>query len=134
MSFGPFVLSHPIARSRAEQAVRLAPDGFVVTIKEKTRNSEANAAMWVRLQAFSDQLLWPVNGKMERLSPEEWKDLTTAAFRQEQNRVTPGLTGGFVMLGQHTSKFTQREMSDFITFLDATAADRGVVIPEEQMA
>lgn len=116
------------------EAVRTAPDGWMVTVAEATRNLESNAAMWVRLDAFAEQLLWPVNGRMEKLSREEWKDLLSAAYRKEQNRVAPGLDGGFVMLGQRTSKFTQREMGEFIEFIDATAVDRGVVIPEEVAA
>jgi hypothetical protein len=131
-----FVLgAHPQARSNALQAVKEEADGRVVSIHDMTRNSEQNAAMWPILEAFSEQLVWPVNGKMEKLSSSEWKDLLSAAFRKEQNRVAQGLDGGFVMLGQRTSKFSKREFSEWLEFLHATAADRGVVVyPEEQEA
>lgn len=62
-----FVLAHSEARRNAMQAVQNAPEGHVVTLSLPTRSLQANAAQWPILQAFADQLEWPVNGKMERL-------------------------------------------------------------------
>lgn len=128
-----FILAHDQARRNALEAVQNAPQGYAVTVGEATRSLEANAAMWPILEAFSEQLVWPVNGRMEKLTSEEWKDLLSAAFRKEQ-RVAQGLDGGFVMLGQRTSKFTKREFSEWLEFLHATAADRGVVVYAEDVA
>lgn len=125
-----FRLVHTQARQGAMQCVKEAPEGFVVVVAEPMRSLESNAAMWVYLQAFSDQLLWPVNGQMTRLEPEEFKQILSAAFRQETVRLAQGLDGGMVMLGARTSKFSVREMSDFIEFLAATAAARGVEIDQ----
>lgn len=121
-----FILVHETARKRALAAVTTAPDGFVTVVCEPNRNLDQNAAQWPILQAFSDQLVWPVNGKMETLTPDEWKDLLTAAFKKETVRVAMGLDGGMVMLGARTSKFSKREFSEWLEFLNATAADRGV--------
>ncbi len=99
---------------------------LVVEVKEMTRSLDQNAAQWPILQAFSDQIEWPVNGKMVRMTPDEWKDVLTAAFKQEQVRVAMGLDGGLVMLGQRTSKFTVRQFSEWMEFLTSTAIDRGV--------
>lgn len=130
-----FVLSHSEARARAQEAVRTADDGFVVTISEPTRSLEANAAMWPILQAFSDQLDWPVNGIMTKLTPDEFKDILTAAFHRETARLAMGLDGGVVMLGLRTSKMGKREFSEFLEFLHATAVARGVVVyPQEETA
>lgn len=135
MSYGPFILVHDLARRRAVEAVKNAPAGWRVAISEPKRSQEANAAMWVRLQAFADQLEWPVNGRMTKLTAEDWKHVTSAAFKRETARVAMALDGpGVVMLGQRTSRWSQREMSEFISFLDAVAVDRGVSIPEEQAA
>ncbi len=125
-----FILAHELARRRAMAAVADAPAGHVVTVAEPTRNLEQNALMWVLLQAFADQLVWPVNGQMVKLEAEEWKDLLSAAFRQEAVRVAMGLRGGMVMLGTRTSKMGRREMADFITFIMSEAADRGVQLEE----
>ncbi len=124
-----FKLVHQQARENAARYVlREAPDDYVVTIKEPTRNLDQNALMWVLLEAFSQQLLWPVNGAMVKLEPEEWKDLLSAAYRQESQRVAMGLSGGMVMLGLRTSKMGRREFAEFIEFIQATAADRGVAL------
>jgi hypothetical protein len=40
-----------------------------------------------------------------------------------------GLDGGVVMLGRRTSKFTKAQFSEWIEFLYATAAARGVRLP-----
>lgn len=102
--------------------------GKVVKIRasEETRSLEQNAAMWPLLEAFSQQLLWPVNGAMVRMDPEEWKDVLTAAFRKERARLAMGLDGGVVMLGMRTSKMGKREFSEWLEFLHSVAADRGV--------
>ena len=121
-----FVLAHSLARQRAVSAVAGAPDGYVVTIKEPSRSLDQNAAMWPILEAFSSQLPWPVNGRMERLEPEEWKDVLSAAFRKERARLAMGLDGGVVMLGLRTSRMGKRAFSEFLEFLHATAVDRGV--------
>lgn len=103
--------------------------GWEVIIKPATRSLEQNAAQWPLLEAFSQQLEWPVNGRMTKMAPEEWKDVLTAAFRQEQPRVAMSLDGrGVVLLGQRTSQFNKTEFSDWLEFLHAIAAERGVNI------
>ena len=108
----------------------LAGHKLVITAREETRNSEQNALMWVWLQAFSEQLQWPVNGAMVKLEPEEWKDVLSAAYKQETARLAMGLNGGFVLLGLRTSKMGKREFAEFLDFVQATAALRGVVLEE----
>ena len=125
-----FHLVHQEARRRAMSAVASAPDGFAVVVKETTRSLEQNALLWVLLTAFSEQLLWPVNGSMVKLAPEEWKDVLTAAFKQETQRIAMGLNGGMVILGMRTSQMGKRQFAEFVEFIQATAADRGVVLDE----
>jgi hypothetical protein len=122
-----FVLGgHPEARQRAIEAVRTAPDGHAVKIAPATRSLSQNAALWPLLEAFSQQLKWPVNGQMVCLDPEEWKDVLSAAFRQETARLAMGLNGGVVMLGLRTSKMNKKEFSDFLEFIHSVAAERQV--------
>jgi hypothetical protein len=125
-----FVMSHDLARRRAVEAVTQAPAGYVVTVKEPGRSLDQNAAMWPILAEFSSQLLWPVNGRMVQMSPEEWKDVLSAAFRGEQARLAMGLDGGVVMLGLRTSSMGKKQFSEFLDFLHATAAERGVLLRE----
>ena len=132
-----FILAHDVARQRALEAVRMAPDGYAVSVSEPTRSVSQNSAQWPILEAFAAQLEWPINGRMAQLDAEDWKAILTAAFRQELARVAPGLDGGMVLLGARTSKFSKREFSDWLEFLHSVAADRGVVVyaePERQAA
>jgi hypothetical protein len=130
-----YKLVNPHVRRNAAEAVLHAPDDFMVSISEPNRSLDQNAAQWPILQAFADQLMWPVNGEMVYLTPEEWKDILTAAFQQESARLAMGLNGGVVMLGARTSKFGMRKFSEWLEFLHATAAARGVVVyPEDRRA
>ena len=123
-----FILAHSEARKNALQAVQDAPEGYAVAVSAPTRNLDQNAAQWPILEAFSKQLQWPINGQLTQMSAEEWKDVLTSAFKRETVRVAMGLDGGMVMLGQRTSKFKKAEFSEYLEFLNATAALRGVTI------
>lgn len=102
---------------------------YLLTLRTETRTESQNRLMWPILTEFSKQLLWPVNGRMEKMDPDEWKTVLTAAFRSDSVRLAMGLSGGVVMLGARTSKFSKAEFSEWIEFLYATAADRGLVLP-----
>ena len=119
-------LVHQQARQRALEAVRDAPEGYQVRITEQCRNLDQNAAQWPILQAFAEQLQWPVNGQFCKLEPEEWKAILSAAFKRETVRIVQGLDGGMVMLGLRTSKMGKKQFSEWLEYLHATAADRGV--------
>ena len=129
-----FILAHPEARRRAMAAISDAPVGYHVAIKPPTRSLDQNAAQWPYLVAFSQQLKWPVNGAMVSLTPDEFKDLLTAAFQGETVRLAMGLNGGVVMLGLRTSKMNKARFSEWLSFLDATAALRGVTVYEDEAA
>lgn len=128
-----FILAHRTARANAVEFVANAPDGSVVEVREPSRNLAQNALLWSVLQAFSDQLDWPVNGRMTKLGPDDWKTVLSAAFRQETARVAMGLDGNVVMLGCSTSKMGKKEFSEFIEFVLVVAAERGVELHEEHV-
>jgi hypothetical protein len=112
-----------------------APDGWAVVVKEPTRSLEQNAAQWPILEAFSQQLQWPVNGQMVTMTADEWKDVLTAAFERESVRLAMAFDGpGVVMLGQRTSQYGKRKFSDWLEFLHAAAAARGVVVYADEVA
>jgi len=96
-----FILRIENARARMKAAWEFAcrflelgkPAKVVVSEYEPTRTLDQNALMWARLTEISEQLEWPVDGKLERLEPEEWKDVLTAGLRKHQ-RVAAGIDGG----------------------------------------
>lgn len=122
-----YVLTHSLARQRAVEAVKTAPEGYEVRIKEPTRNSDQNSRMWAMLGDVSKQVDW--YGK--RLTPEDWKHVFSASLRRLE--VVPNLDGtGFVALGMSTSRMSKREMSDLIELVFAFGAERGVVWSEPE--
>jgi hypothetical protein len=122
-----YVLVHDLARQRALEAIREAPQGFEVLVKEPTRNTEQNARLWATLSDIAQQVEW--YGK--RLTPEDWKHVFSASLRKLA--VVPNLDGsGFVALGLSTSRLTKREFSDLIEIATAFGAERGVVWTEQE--
>ena len=93
---------------------------LVLSIKSETRSTAANAMMWSILTDLSRQVIW--HG--QKLAPEDWKCMATAALRKQ--RVVPGLDGGFVVLGDSTSTMTVGEMSELIEVLYALGAQHDV--------
>lgn len=118
-------------RMRVVSAVMATPTGHCVRISPPPRSLSQNAAQWPILQAFADQLTWPVNGQPVKLDAHDWKDILTAAFKSER-RVAEGLNGGHVFLGMRTSQMTKREFSEWLDFLHQVAADRGVTVYDEE--
>ena len=95
--------------------------GTVVEFRSQTRSNDQNALMWSLLTQISKQVEW--FGKMR--SPEDWKDLTTAALRGAE--FVPGITPGTIVpLGMRTSQMSAAEISELIESLYAFGAERGV--------
>lgn len=122
-----FIFAHNEARRNAASYCMTAPAGTVAEFKDPGRTGEQNSAQWPYLQGFSDQMQWPVNGAMCKLSKDEWKDILTAAFEGEtMPRVAQGWDGGVVMLGRRTSKYGKKKFSVWMEWLIAAATLRGI--------
>lgn len=127
------VLRPENARSRMEFAWKKVCEYLqhdkpvMVTIDEfKSRRSlDQNRKLWACLTDVSEQVEWPVDGKLQTLTPEDWKDILTAGLHKSQ-RVAQGVDGGFVMLGQRTSKMTVGDMVELIEFIRWFGAEKGV--------
>lgn len=114
------ILTGEAARKAACRDVLAAPEGYVVTIAERTRSLDQNAALWPALTEVSEQVDW----YGQKLTPEEWKDVFSAALKKQ--KVVPGLDGGFVVCGQRTSRMGKREFGDLLELVHAFGAERGV--------
>jgi len=111
-----FILRAAPSPSRANcvKAIWSALNDWVVTIKPPTRSNVQNAKMHVVL----GQLV-KANAKYcgQRMDVEDWKDVLGAAVMASQRgelRIVPGMDGGVVILGCHTSDMTSKEMSEVI--------------------
>ena len=98
---------------------------LVLVVKPETRSLAQNSRLWAMLTDISRQVDWYGN----KLTPEEWKDVFSAALKKQ--KVIPGLDGGFVVCGQRTSRMTRAEMSELQELMAAFGAERGVVFHDE---
>lgn len=87
---------------------------------DRKRSTLQNRLLWALLRDLSEQVEW--HGMT--LAPEEWKDLATAALKK--HRIVPGMDGGFVMVGGHTSRMTTKEFSELLETIYAFGSERGV--------
>lgn len=126
MSGGKFILAHQLARKRAMAYLADAPDGWVVTVKPPTRNSDQNALLHAMLGEIAKTVEWA--GK--HWDTEDWKRLLTAAWmrtRRQQALMVPAVDGhGFEVLYQRTSTLSKAEFAELVDFIAAWAAERGV--------
>ena len=115
-----FILRNDQIKKNAQEAVKSAPEGYVLTIKAPTRTLEQNNRLWALLNDVSRQVVW-----YDRvLSAEEWKCVFTAALRKQD--VVPGIGGGFVVLGLSTSRMSKKEMIDLQDLITAFGAEHNV--------
>ena len=101
--------------------------------KQPTRSLEQNAKMWAVLSDIARQVQWPVDGKLQYLEPEDWKHIISGGLKRHQ-RVAQGIDGGFVILGQCTSRMSIAEMVELIELAHAFGAEHGVVWGDERRA
>ena len=103
---------------------------MICPVCEERRSTAANAAQWPILEAWAGQRQWSVNGTLQWLSSEEWKDVLTAAFEGDTTpRLAPGLEGGIVMLGRRTSRYGKKRFSEWLDWLNAASHHAGIKVP-----
>ena len=110
---------HP-SRQNAIQAILSAPDGMVIEIKPRTRTLDQNALLWPLLTCLSDQVDWYGH----KLTPDEWKDVMSAALKK--SKIVPGIDGGFVAVGLRTSQLGKKDFSDLVEIIYAFGFEKGV--------
>ena len=99
----------------------MAGHRLTLEIRPEKRSDAQNRRLWAMLSDVSQQVDWHGH----RLTPDEWKDVFTAALKKQ--KAVPGIDGGFVVCGQRTSKMTKAEMSELQTLMEAFGAQHGVV-------
>lgn len=93
----------------------------VLTLGRENRSGIQNSRLWATLTDVSTQVDW----YGQKLSPEDWKHVFTAAL--EKQKIVPGLDGNsFVMCGMSTSKMSKQKFSDLLEIINAFGAEQGV--------
>lgn len=121
-------LINPVQATQAWQALyerevkplTMAGHRLRLSVKRETRSNAQNARMWAMLEDVARQVEW--HGR--KLSKEDWKHIFSASLKRQD--AVPGIDGGFVVLGQSTSKMTVGEMGDLMTLMEAFGAEQGV--------
>lgn len=103
------------------KAALIAGNRLVIELRPEKRSNEQNRRLWAMLGEVAKQIDW----YGQKLTADDWKTIFTAALKKE--RVVPGINGGFVVLGQSTSKMTKSEMCDLQTIIEAFGEEKGVV-------
>ena len=114
------------SRSNVLEAIKTAPEGYMVEVKEPNRTLEQNALLWALLRDVARQVKW----YDRRLTTHDWKAMFTASLKKSD--VVPGIDGGFVVLGQSTSKMSKKEFSDLCELIYSFGAEHGVIWSDEQ--
>jgi hypothetical protein len=134
-----FILKPENARDRMraawEFACRFLELGKSVKVSlaecQPTRTLDQNSKMWAVLTDIAQQVQWHVDGRLQYIEPEDWKDILTAGLKKTQ-RIAAGIEGGFVMLGQRTSRMTIGQMVELIEFAQYFGDSHGVVWNEPE--
>lgn len=126
------VLSGKVRRDLAHRLVAQAPAGAVVKIEPARRTLPQNDRLHAMITDVARQVEWAG----AKRNVEAWKDIFTAALRSANHGldVVPGINGGFVLLGMHTSAMSKAEVADLIELIAAFGAERGVVFNDGQEA
>lgn len=103
------------------------PVGYKITVQPPSRTLDQNAKLWPMLQDVSRQVDW----YGIKLTDDEWKDVFTASLKK--SKVVPGLDGGFVTCGLHTSRLSKADFSDLIELIYAFGAQKSVVWSEKSV-
>lgn len=119
-----FKLVHTQARRLAVEAVQTAPDGYCVIVSEPNRTLDQNAAQWPYLAGFAQQKQLCINGAMQWVTDDDWKDVLTACWNGEMRMAA--FDGKVIMLPQRTSTMGKKVFSEWLEFLIAMAAQSGV--------
>lgn len=121
-----FILTTREKRKLVANIIASLPKFARVEIKDPKRTIPQNDKMWAMLTEFAEQAAW--GG--EQLTTFEWKDMFTGAVKVAGGgvRAVPGLEGGIMLLGLHTSDMSVAEMADLITYMTMKAPELGVVL------
>jgi hypothetical protein len=109
----------------------IAGNKMQLIIKSESKNREQEEKYHAMIKEISDQ----ASHIGAKWSADDWKRLLIHEFMKtntgEITRIIPSLSGdGIVQLGFQSREFTKKQSSEFIEFLSAWGADKGIVFNE----
>ena len=127
-----FILAHAIARQRATDAVKAAPEGYAVTVSEPTRNGDQNSKFHAICGDIARSKL-PWAGKPR--TGVQWKVLMVsghAVATNEGAEMLPGIEGEFVNLRESTALMSVKRSASLIEYTLAFCAMNSVRLTEPE--
>lgn len=125
-----FTLISPRVRENAIEAVRSAPDGWIVTVKEPKRTDAQNRHFHALCGDIANSgLKWA--GKSRKAS--EWKSLLVSAHSVATNEgsdIVPGLEGEFINLRESTALMSKKRGASLIEYTISFAVSNNVDLLE----
>lgn len=121
-----FVLAHDVARARAVQCVREAPEHWTVTVSPPKRTGDQNAKFHAICTALAHS---DVQWAGKRRTASEWKVLLVsghATATKEATEVVPGLEGEFINIRESTALMSKQRGASLIDYAEAFCALHGV--------
>ena len=106
----------------------LAGGPVQISLGRERRNKDQNSKLWPMLTDISKQVCW--HGHW--LTKDEWKDVMTAGMTQQ--KVVPGIEGGFVVLGRSTSRMNKAVFCEFIELIYAFGSQHDVQWSEKALS
>lgn len=104
---------------------RLIREGLAAKVTvapvKSTRTLEQNNI----LQSMCSDVARQVEWHGQHLSHDDWRHMFVAAYRKQQ-RIVPGIDGGFVVLGASSRDLSIAECSEVMELVWAFGAERGV--------
>lgn len=122
------LLTNEETRRRAVSWVMAAEAGSSFAYRGPKRTLDQNSYLHLLCTDVAVQVPW--GGKKRDV--EAWKDIFTAALLSARNEldVVPGINGGFVLLGMHTSSLSKADCADLISLILAWGTQNGVTFSD----
>jgi len=98
-----------------------------VTLGRELRTKDQNNKLWPMCEDVVKQVDW----YGEKLDKEDWKNIFSAAWKQQ--KVVPGINGGFVVLPVSTKKMEVPQFSELIEIIYAFGAEHSVAWSDPAM-
>ena len=125
-----YILAHPEARSGAMEAVKNAPDGYVVRIEPLKRSGEQNA----KFHAICSDLAKTAKWAGKQRTAAQWKVLLVSGHAMatgEGADIVPGLENEFVNIRESTALMTKKRGSSLIEYSQAFLSQYVTIPPQD---
>ena len=128
-----FRLIHQGARNSAIEAIRNAPEGWIVKLQPPKRNLEQSALF----HALCAQASRSLDFQGKKRSPDEWKVLFCSghsAATKQGHEILPGLEGEWCNVRESTATMSKSRMTSLIEYVTAYLVSKNVYVPKTTTA